>query len=363
MGELQTFEAEADTRRTALAQADAQAAAAQAALAREQERLSRFEADLARAKSELTALGDVATLEAALKDARARHADAEGKSQAAQSALVAIGKAVDDARAAEARLTPPLLAAERHVGELESELKGLDRLLRKTDGTSPPVLDGIRAPGLERALAAALSEDLEAPTDPEAPAHWSGRSGDVSAPLPEGAKPLSDVVQAPGELRARLSQCGLVDRAQGFELLPRLTAGQRLVSREGDLWRWDGFVRSADAPLPAAEKLEQRARRVEIESELTSARAARDEAHEARAKASRTLTDAEMTAMTRRRDAPELARAAIQAHEAARRDPRCTTPLHGQRIFHSTPLTEFSTVSAQSRRSTFGSGGPPRALY
>ncbi len=319
MNELQTFEAEADTRRTALAQAEAQAAAAHAALNREQERLSRFEADFARTQSELAALGNVATLEAALKDAHARHADAEGKSQAAQSALAAIGKAVDDARAAEARLTPPLLAAERRVGELESELKGLDRLLRKTDGTSPPVLDGIRAPGLERALAAALSEDLEAPTDPEAPAHWSGRWGDASAALPEGAKPLSDLVQAPGELRARLSQCGLVDHARGFELAPRLAPGQRLVSREGDLWRWDGFVRRADAPLPAAEKLEQRARRVAIGRELASARAARDQALEARAKASRTLTDAEMTAMTRRRDAPELARAAIQAHEAALR--------------------------------------------
>ena len=314
---LHRLETEADQKRTALAQAEAQASAAEAALKREQERLSRFETDLLRTEADLASLGDAVRLEAALKEARARHADAEGKSQAAQAALATIGKAVEDARAAEARLTPPLLTAERRVGELESELKGLDRLLRKIEGASPPVLDGIRAQGLERALAAALSEDLEAPTDPQASAHWSGRAGDVSAPLPEGATPLPDLMQAPSELRARLSQCGLVDRARGFDLLPRLTPGQRLVSREGDLWRWDGFVRRADAPLPAAEKLEQRARRIAIENELASARDARDEAHEARAKASRMLTDAEMTAMTRRRDAPELARAAMQAHEAA----------------------------------------------
>lgn len=317
MSSLQTFEAEADERRTALAQAEAKAATAQATLAREQERLDRFNADLSRTQSDLAALGNAATLEAALKNARTRHAKAEGKSQAVQAALATINKAVDDARAAEARLTQPLLAAERRVGELEAELKGLDRLLRKSDSDAPPVLENITAPGLERALAAALSEDLEAPIDPQAAAHWSGRAGDFSAPLPQGAKPLSEIVEAPAQLRARLSQCGLVDRAQGFGLLPQLTPGQRLVSREGDLWRWDGFVRRADAPLPAAEKLEQRTRRAAIEGELGSAIAARSAAADARAAASRSLTDAELTAMTRRKDAPELARAASAAHEAA----------------------------------------------
>ena len=36
-----------------------------------------------------------------------------------------------------------------------------------------------------------------------------------------------------------------------------LKPGQRLVSREGDLWRWDGFVSRAEAPRPAAVRLEQ----------------------------------------------------------------------------------------------------------
>ncbi len=318
MSELQTFEVEADQRRTALAQAEAQASAAQAALQREQDRRDRLDSDLARAQAELAKLGDSTSLDAALKDARRRHADAQAKAEAAQGALTSASKAADDARAAEARLTPTLLAAERRVGELEAELKGLDRLLRKADaGAAPPVLDGIRAPGLERALAAALSEDLEAPTDWDAPAHWSGRSGRFASPLPEGVVPLSDVVHAPTELRARLSQCGLVDQAQGFALLPRLTPGQRLVSREGDLWRWDGFVRRADAPNTAAEKLAQRARRVTIEAELGVARVARDAAHDARAKASATLTEAEVALMAARRNAPDLARTVAAAHEAA----------------------------------------------
>ncbi len=318
MSSLQTFEQEADQRRTALARAEAEAAAAQAAVRREEERHTRLVSDLQKTQAELGAIGDPARLEAALQDARTRHKDAEAKAQAAQSALTAALRAVDEARALEARLTPPLLAAERKVGELEAELKGLDRLLRQIAPTAaPPVMDGVHAPGLERALAAALDDDLDAPVDTQSPVHWSGRHGDASASLPAGATPLSDLVKAPVELMPRLSQCGLVDREAGDALVTQLKTGQSLVSREGDLWRWDGFVRTADAPLTSAEKLEQRARRKALEPEIATARIARDAASEERAKASQQLTGAEVALMAARRSVPDLTRAAAQAHEAA----------------------------------------------
>lgn len=320
MSQLQTFEQEADQRRTALARAEAEAAAAQAAVKREEERHTRLAADVTKAQSDLTSLGDASKLEAALKDARARHTNAEKQAQDAQSQLTAALRAVDDARGLEARLTPPLLAAERKLAELESELNGLDRLLRISTTTYyPPVMDGVRAPGLERALAAALDDDLDAPTDAASPVHWSGQHGDIAARLPEGAKPLSDLVEAPAELRPRLTQCGLVDRAQGASLVTQLQTGQSLVSREGDLWRWDGFVRTAEAPLTSAEKLEQRARRDALKPEIAAAQSAREAASAERTKASKQLTDAEMTLMAARRNVPELTRAAAQAHEAALR--------------------------------------------
>ncbi|MEZ6029470.1 MAG: chromosome segregation protein SMC [Hyphomonadaceae bacterium] len=318
MADLQTFEQEADQRRAALARAEAEAAAAQAAVRREDERYARLSADLAKAQQELAAIGDAATLDAALKHARARHADAEAKARAAQSTLAAAMRAVDEARALEARLTPPLLAAERKVGELEAELKGLDRLLRQVAATAaPPVMDGVKAPGFERAMAAALDDDLDAPADTASPVHWSGTHGDIGARLPEGATPLSDLVEAPAELHARLTQCGLVERTQGPALVTRLLPGQSLVSREGDLWRWDGFVRKAEAPLTSAEKLEQRARRTALVPEIAAAAKERDAAAEARNKASQQLTDAEVTLMAARKNVPELTRAAAQAHEAA----------------------------------------------
>src|SRR5262249_4066048 len=46
----------------------------------------------------------------------------------------------------------------------------------------------------------------------------------------------------------------------------------RLVSREGDLWRWGGFVAAAHAPTGAARRLAQRSRFAAVDSELDSAR-------------------------------------------------------------------------------------------
>src|SRR5688572_13118703 len=59
-------------------------------------------------------------------------------------------------------------------------------------------------------------------------------------------------------------------------LMPSLKPGQRLVTREGDLWRWDGFVAAADAPSAAAERLAQRNRLAELDAEIADARAARN---------------------------------------------------------------------------------------
>src|SRR5207248_2566983 len=67
---------------------------------------------------------------------------------------------------------------------------------------------------------------------------------------------------------------GVVDRGDGPRLARELKPGQRLVSREGDLWRWDGFAAAASAQTPAARRLAQRNRLGDLERELAAARAA-----------------------------------------------------------------------------------------
>ena len=69
-------------------------------------------------------------------------------------------------------------------------------------------------------------------------------------------------------LAARLAQCGVVDVADGERLMAELKPGQRLVSVEGHLWRWDGYIRTPDAPVSAAARLEQQARLEAAEAEL-----------------------------------------------------------------------------------------------
>ena len=130
-----------------------------------------------------------------------------------------------------------------------------------------PVVDQIRvAPGYETALGAALGDDLEAPIETEASVHW--RHLDVrheEQALPADAEPLVMHVESPGELHRRLRQIGVVSRELGTRLQPHLKPGQRLVSKEGDLWRWDGFVAAADGVTPAAQRLAHKNRLAELD--------------------------------------------------------------------------------------------------
>ena len=76
--------------------------------------------------------------------------------------------------------------------------------------------------------------------------------------LPAGVKLLSDVVKIPAVLSRRLKYVGLVDRDQGDSLHELLEPGQRLVSLEGDLWRWDGYkIWAGDTPSAAALQIQQ----------------------------------------------------------------------------------------------------------
>src|SRR5690606_21646466 len=91
--------------------------------------------------------------------------------------------------------------------------------------------------------------------------------------LPQGALPLLQFVRGPAALSRRLSQIGVVDAADGKRLQSELKPGQRLVTREGALWRWDGYTAAADAPTASARRLEQRNRLADVEAQLQEARA------------------------------------------------------------------------------------------
>jgi chromosome segregation protein len=187
-------------------------------------------------------MADIATIEA----------ETAAAEQAVQAAA-AEAKAKNDAAA----------AAGLSAGQIKTEVETLTKLLKPAEESGlPPVLDQIKvASGYELALAAALGDDLDAPTDPEAPAHWGLSAGGESDPaLPKAIEPLAARVSGPKELARRLKQIGVVRRADGPRLQQILRPGQRLVSIEGDLWRWDGFVASAQGAVAAASRLRERGR-------------------------------------------------------------------------------------------------------
>jgi chromosome segregation protein len=189
----------------------------------------------------------------------------------------AVTKAEKDAAEAQAR--EPLDEAERRVQKLSAEANALTELLRpRGSDLWPPLIDSVRVtPGYEAALAATLGDDLSAPLDEAAPEYWRDLGNLDGAGLPQGATPLAQFVNGPAALARRLGYTGVVERAQGAALQTQLRPGQRLVTKEGDLWRWDGFASSSEAPSQAVIKLEQRNRLEAIERSLASAKAERAE--------------------------------------------------------------------------------------
>jgi len=92
--------------------------------------------------------------------------------------------------------------------------------------------------------------------------------------LPEGVASLVAHVEAPAALQRSLAQIGIVERGEGASLQRRLAPGQVLVSREGDLWRWDGLTLAADAPTPAARRLAEKNRLGDLSREADAAKLA-----------------------------------------------------------------------------------------
>ncbi len=159
--------------------------------------------------------------------------------------------------------------------ELQIELATLLKLLKPTEkGEWGPIVDDIRiSGGHEQAVGAALGDDLDAAADEAAPSHWRLTAGEADPRLPDGAIPLSQFVSAPAALKRRLAQIGVVEQAQGKALQVQLKPGQRLVSREGDLWRWDGYTVTAGAASAAGARLVERSRLEALKTEAQAAEA------------------------------------------------------------------------------------------
>ncbi len=306
---------------------DAQHRAAAQRVEEAQSRVNRTRRALDQTRQERAALGPAILPQTA--EARFAVEQAEAELQAARAGLELAEDARTAAITAEAQTRDAGRKVEEQLGRLTAEARALAGLVAQARrGGFAPVLDVVSPTrGYEKALAAALGDDLNAALDVKAPSYWAGR--DAEAPTwPPGAAPLAPLVEAPTPLAARLSFTAVVDRADGDRLQKVLPVGARLVSREGDLWRWDGFTARADAPKPAAIRLEQKTRLAEVEAEIEKLEPRAQAARQATTTAAVGLKTAEDVLREARRASPALEQKAGQARatlerlerEAARRE-------------------------------------------
>jgi chromosome segregation protein len=151
---------------------------------------------------------------------------------------------------------------EGEAKAIRAEFAALEKLIEKNSQEKSHIIDGVRVdPGFEKAFGAALSDDLRAPLSNDRDQTGWVQLTEYSPnknKLPDGVKSLSDVVKIPTVLNRRLKYVGLVDRQQGDSLHESLEPGQRLVSLEGDLWRWDGYkICGEDTQSTAALQIQQ----------------------------------------------------------------------------------------------------------
>ena len=272
--------AEAETRletaNRALADQAARRQACEMRLKETAVRQAKLEAD--QAKSVL-ARNDIENNMYADIDLSARQAELEelkSEHKEAQAAFEATGIELSECEARRQATTGPAEEARADLNRLVGEVTALSALFAGADDARYPALvDKVEvAAGYEMALGAAIGDDLDASSDTQAPSHWRDFGSErVGQDLPQGVEALAAQVTGSPLLLRRLSQVGIVERTRGVELQKQLLPGQRLVSREGDLWRWDGFASAADAPSAAATRLAQRNRMDELAAAREAAEA------------------------------------------------------------------------------------------
>jgi chromosome segregation protein len=275
--------------------------------------VERTEAEAASAKAAVGA-AEAALATAALAFEMAEEATeaAAALAEAADEALASTEVARADVQGREAEARAARSSAEGEANALRAEVAALARLVEREALAGSQIMDLLQVtPGYEAALGAALADDLRAPeVTKDRRSGWALLADYLSPqPLPAGAQPLSTWVKAPAVLARRLGQTGLVLRADGPRLQADLLPGQRLVSVEGDLWRWDGLRAAAeDAPSAAALRLQQLNRLVQLKRDLEDV--------SARAEGARQAHDALHQRLADLARADQLARDARRAADA-----------------------------------------------
>jgi len=279
---------------------------AEAAVEAAKAQSARVTAESERLSQQLAAIGDGAQERAAIEQSRVAAEQAAKQLDEAEAALTRAEQRRSEAAVARDESESGLAAARAALSAAKAERDALARALDHGGGAALAELKA--APGYERALAAALGEDIEASLGGDGSRRWEGsqvQAGDP--PLAAGLERLIDHVEAPAALQRRLAQIGVTEADIGQPL----AVGQRLVTRGGVMRRWDGFV-SVGGGAAAAERLLRANRLAEIDRQVPGLEKAVSTAEQTR--------DAAAAAVETHRAEAEAARAQAAGAERAARD-------------------------------------------
>jgi len=271
-----------------LAGEQAERRVAEAALATARQKFARATAEVERVTAALAALPDPAPLAERQAAAETARTEALAAREAADARIAAAQQAREAQTEAVATEQRALATARATAAALESEARALAKAVERPDGDQRAI-DALRVePGYERALASALGDDLQAGIGASGGARWGGADAlPTDPPLPEGCESLAARVQAPAALARRLAQIAVAAKDAGQPL----PVGQRLVTLDGRMRRWDGFI-VTEGGAAAAERLIRLNRLQAIMAERPAIIAAVEQAESALATAESALADA-----------------------------------------------------------------------
>ncbi|HKX79984.1 MAG TPA: AAA family ATPase, partial [Novosphingobium sp.] len=307
---------------------DAEWRVAEAELAAARTRLDRLDQEVGRHAAQREVLGREGDPDALLASAEARLQRAETAMQADREALAtlqtrktALQSERDDASGAVASARAELTGIEREHTALARDREARTKRASGSHGL-PAAIDRVRAaPGYERALAAVLGRDAKAlvGAGPAAAAghFWTG----AEPPRPVSDSLAGHVGDYPPELAARLALVHVADQDDGRALAP----GHWLVTKSGQLRRWDGFIARGEGAAEAA-MLEAENRFAELAETLPARRAALADAEARLGAADAELTQVRTAAVAAERaltaaaeDERQALRARDQAEDARQR--------------------------------------------
>jgi chromosome segregation protein len=297
----------------------AEARVAEAALAAARTRVERTARERARADAEISALPAADPLRAEKARAGEARVAAGAQAEAARAGLMQAEAEERAGLSGRDRAQAARAAAHAELAQLDSEAAALRKATARSG--KDRLLDRVRVDaGYERALAAALGDDLEAGLDAGAERFWAGADVAAGDPaVPAGLVALAAHVEAPAALARRLAQVLVAEADEG----QALAVGQRLVTLGGAMRRWDGY-RAKSGGAAAAERLERVNRLAAIEAARPAAVAAVESATSALAGIDTEIAAAKQAAQGHRR---ALEQAESAGREAVRAEDRATAQL------------------------------------